>query len=109
MEDTAELGFLTHESGIKYKNYTIGDEQVRLFVTEDPKRLEFETYEEYRWRRSINKKIDKEYKRGSMFWPSRLPIGNGQSVPNTYNKQRAETIRQNIINKQKEEENGEQN
>ena len=44
-----------------------------------------------------------------MFWPSRLPIGNGQAVPNTYNKERAETIKQNIINKQKEEENGEQN
>jgi hypothetical protein len=95
--------FLTHESGTKYKNYTIGDEQIRLFVSEEVKRLEFETYEEYKWRRSIMKDIDKQRKKGVMFWPSRLPIGNGQVVPNTYNKERAETIKQNIINKQKEE------
>ena len=108
MEET-QPDLLEHESGIKYKNYTIGDEQLRIFVSEDHRRLEFETFEEYKWRRSILKDVNKQRRKGVMFWPSRLPIGNGQAVPNTYNKERAETIKQNIINKQKEEENGEQN
>lgn len=108
MEETLESDFETHKSGIKYKNYTIGDEQIRLFVSEEAKRLEFETFEEYKWRRSVVKNIQKQKKKGVMFWPSRLPIGNGKAVPNTYNKERAEKIKQNIINKQKEEKNEKQ-
>ena len=106
MENGEQSGTKTHESGVVYKEYTLDDKLIRVFASDSSKRLEFETYEEYRFRRDVNNYLAKIRKRGVTFWPSVIQLQNGMFVGNTYNKERAEKIREQVINKQKEEKNG---
>lgn len=92
--------FKTHESGVQYKYFTVGDEQLRLFVSDEAKRLDFETFEEYKWRRALNKRMYKERSKGAVYWHSKLVAGNGGVIGNTYNKERAEIIKKRLENEQ---------
>lgn len=109
MEETQpeSNGLMVHESGTKYKEYEVEGETVRVFISDSAKRLDFEEYTEYKFRREVNKYLDKVRKRGVQFWPSVIPTKDGY-VANTYNKEKAEQVKQNIIKKQKEESNGKQ-
>jgi len=90
------------ESGMKYREYEVEGETLRVFFSDSAKRLDHEEYEEYRFRRQVNKYLNKQTMRGRHFWPSVLPTQMGY-VGNTYNKERAEKVKQELINKQKEE------
>ena len=102
MEET-QLDFKVHEeSGMKYREYVVEDKTLRIFYTDSAKRLEYEEFDEYKFRRQVNKYLNKQAKKGRHFWPSVLPTKTGY-VGNTYNKERAEKVKQELINKQKEE------
>lgn len=68
----------THESGLTYypvklnKIVKEGEQrqeiELRLFEDLSPKRLEFETYDEYKLRKAYIKKADKKYKKGTLVW-----------------------------------------
>ena len=108
MEEIQEnSGLLVHESGTKYKEYEVEGRTVRVFISDDLARLDYEEFEEYRFRRQVNKFLDKQRGKGIRFWPSVVPTKYG-NLGNTYVKTKAEQIKQDIINKQKEEENGKQ-
>lgn len=96
---------LEHESGLKYQEVTYEGEKLRIFASDDAARLEFEEFNEYKFRRSVSNYLNKRARQGHMFWPSRIPI----KVPpyymgNTYNKKKAEQIREQLL---KQQENGE--
>ena len=97
---------LVHESGMKYREYEVEGETLRVFFTDSAKRLEYEEFEEYRFRRQINKYLQKQTKKGRHFWPSVVPTDFGYRG-NTYNKEKAEKVKQRLIEQQKEESNGE--
>lgn len=97
-----QLDFKEHESGMKYREYEVEGETLRVFYSDSAKRLEYEDYNEYRFRRSVNKYLNKQARKGIQFWPSVLPTKTGY-MGNTYNKERAEKVKQEMINKQKEE------
>jgi hypothetical protein len=107
MEKQEESGIEIHESGTKYKVYQDENgKDLRVFASDSASRLEFEEYDEYRFRRQVNKYMEKQYKKGHYFWPSVIPTKVGY-IGNTYNKERAEEIKQTVINKL--EENGKEN
>ena len=100
-----QLGFSVHEeSGMKYKEYEVDGEMLRVFYSDDHGRLEFETYNEYKFRRQVNKYLNKQAKRGRHFWPSVLPTQRGY-IGNTYIKEKAERVKEELLNKQKNEQN----
>lgn len=94
---------LVHEeTGMKYREYEVDGETLRVFYSDSAKRLEHENYNEYRFRRSVSKYLQKQAKKGHHFWPSVLPTQGGY-VGNTYIKEKAERVKEQILNKQKEE------
>ena len=102
--ENEESDIKTHESGIKYRIYQDeNNKDLRVFASDSSKRLEFEEYEEYRFRRQINKYLAKQYKRGFQFWPSYVQLQDGRILPNTYVKEKAERVKQEI-SKRKENE-----
>ena len=107
MEEVKEESqFKEHESGLKYREYEVEGETLRVFMSDDHARLEFEEYEEYRFRRQVNKYLNKQARKGRQFWMSNLPVNNKGVRGNTYNKERANKIKQQLIDKQNGESNG---
>ena len=103
--EEGQLAFKVHEdSGMKYREYEVEGETLRVFYSDSAKRLEYEEYEEYRFRRQVNKYMAKQTKKGRHFWPSVVPTDFGYRG-NTYNKEKAERVKQQLIEKQKEESN----
>lgn len=106
MEEQKQSDIKEHESGIKYKEFKDENDKVlRVFATDSAKRLDFETYDEYRFRRDVNNYLHKQRRKGHHFWPSYIPLNNGRVLGNTYIKEKAEKIKEQVINKQKEGEN----
>jgi hypothetical protein len=100
--ENKESDIKEHESGMKYKMIeNENGEQLRVFASDSAKRLEFEEYEEYRFRRQVNKYLQKQYKRGHHFWPSVIPTQVGY-MGNTYIKEKAERVKEELIKKQQE-------
>lgn len=61
-----KINFKIHEeSGIPYRVFETENGLVRLFNTNRPERLEFETFLEYKIRRSINNQVTKLKKEGT--------------------------------------------
>lgn len=100
MEENKEVEILEVD-GVKYRETEVDGKTLRIFFTDHLKRLEFETFEEYKLRREAIKFINKRKSKGKMFWPSIVPIGKDSYYSNTYNKEQFE----NFI---KEQENGEE-
>ena len=104
-EQQEKLDFKVHEeSGMKYREYEVEGETLRVFYSDSAKRLDYEEYEEYRFRRQVNKYVQKQTKKGRHFWPSVVPTDFGYRG-NTYNKEKAERVKQQLIEQQKEESN----
>ena len=101
-EVTEQVHKVHEESGMKYREYEVEGETLRVFFSDSAKRLDYEEFSEYQFRRSVNKYLQKQARKGIQFWPSVLPTKGGY-VGNTYNKERAERVKQEMINKQKEE------
>jgi hypothetical protein len=102
--ENQESDIKEHESGMKYRIFE--DEngtELRVFASDSAARLEFEEYGEYKFRRQINKYLAKKYKRGHHFWPSVIPTQMGY-MGNTYIKEKAERVKEEVIKKQKENE-----
>ena len=103
-------GYIHEESGLTYYEVAMSDDLEqkvvhRLFESNKPSRLEFETQDEYRIRRLMNKRRDKNIKAGHQVWnTSRFGTRTPERALEVYvmiQEERAKV--QEVLNKKKEE------